>query len=501
MGSASNTYLTHDVPLSMQQSFWERSLFPQWLSRYPVFTYFAALLTVSAVYSAYSMPWYYMLSGTVAIIAFFIYGASFTKSMSPLRMRKVRKFEKRLFLIAFVPRVALMLTLYYVFQAVYEDAFGFEAGDATYYDDLGVFVSELIEKGNFHFYDEISRWSNNEDLSDMGYGVYVGLIYFLVGHNVIVVRLIKCALSALTAVLIYRLAKRNFGEQTARMAGIFVALWANFWYYSSVHLKEVEMTFLGVLFVEQADQMLRSRNFTGWKVVPVLMIAMALFTVRTPLALVALLSMIFSVVMVSSKVVSWAKRIIVGGLAIVLMFVVAGNRIQDETRGFYETARGGQQKSNMEWRATRSNGNRFAKYAGSTVFAPLIFTLPFPTMVRPFDGQDVQQFNNGGNFVKNIMSGFTILAMFTLLLSGKWREHLLPLSFMLGYLVVLSFSSFAQSERFHQPVMPFEFMFSAYGLTVALTEKKYKRWFTYLCIIMFVAAVGWNWFKLKGRGL
>jgi hypothetical protein len=58
-----------------------------------------------------------------------------------------------------------------------------------------------------------------------------------------------------------------------------------------------------------------------------------------------------------------------------------------------------------------------------------------------------------------------------------------------------------QSERFHQPAMPFEFMFAAYGLSIAVTNKKYKRWFTYWCALMFIAALAWNWFKMAGRGL
>ena len=156
----------------------------------------------------------------------------------------------------------------------------------------------------------------------------------------------------------------------------------------------------------------------------------------------------------------------------------------------------------MEWRSIRDDGgNSFAKYAGATVFAPMIFTLPFPTMVRPYDGQDELQLLNGGNFVKNIVSCFTIFALILLLISGKWRDHMLPLSFMVGYLIVLVFSSFAQSERFHQPVMPFEMMFAAYGLSIVVTKRKYKRWFGYWCGLMFIACIAWNWFKLAGRGL
>ena len=319
--------------------------------------------------------------------------------------------------------------------------------------------------------------------------------------SIIAVRLIKCMLSSFTVLLIYRLAKRNFDDKTARLTAIFCALWPNFWYYCGAHLKETEMVFLGVLFIEQADQMLRSRQFTAWKVIPVLLIGATIFTFRTPLALVVLLALVFSIVMSSTRVVTWGKRIIVGGLAVLLIGVTMGNRIEEQSRKLMTAAQSNQQELAMEWRTQRQDGNEFAKYASSAVFAPMIFTIPFPTMVRPFEGQNVQQLLNGGNFIKNILSIFVILSLFILFFSGEWRHHLLPLSFMLGYLVVLVMSSFAHSERFHQPAMPFELMFAAYGLNLIMTKRKYKRWFGYWCVIMFIAAIAWNWFKLAGRGM
>lgn len=483
-------------PMSLYRNVW-----PKWLSKYAVGAYLAALAVVTMMYLSHSLPWYYMLSGIVEVLVFFLYGSTVIKDTAIDRIRKTKNYEKRLFLIAFVPRLIWMILIYGIFMLNYGDAFGFEKADAFAYDELGQYVASLISDGDFHFYDRISRYTSNSDIADMGYGIYVGFIYWLTGNSIIVVRLLKCVWSSLTVVLIYRLAKRNFGEQTARIAAIFCALWPNFWYYCGAHLKETEMAFLAVLFVEQADQMLRSRKFTAWKVIPILLIAAAMFTFRTPLGLVALLALVFSVAMSSSRVVNWGKRIVVGAFAIALIGIVAGNRIEEKSRGLLETVRSNQQESNMEWRSTRKHGNAFAKYAGSAVFAPMILTIPFPTMVRPFEGQEVQQLNNGGNFIKNIISGFTIFALVMLLLSGGWREHLLPLSFMLGYLVVLVFSTFAQAERFHQPIMPFELMFAAYGLSIALTQKKYKQWYMYWCVIMFVAAIGWSWFKLAGRGL
>lgn len=480
----------------------EQVIFPKWLSKNALIAYFLALAVVTFMYSTYSIPWYYMLSGVVSMMVFFLYGAKAAQDTSIEKIRKEKNYEKKIFIIAFVPRFLWMLLIYTLFMQNYGDAFGFENADAVYYDDLGQFVASLIENGNFHFYDEISHYGGNDEIADMGYGIYVGFVYWLTGNSIIAVRLLKCVWSSLTVVLIYRLAKRNFGEQTARIAAIFCALWPNFWYYCGVHLKEAEMVFLSVLFVEQADQMLRSRQFTAWKIIPILLIAAAIFTFRTPLGLIALLALGFSLVMSSTKAVSWGKRIIIGGLSVALIAVTIGSQLEEKAQELLTTAQSGEQEKNMEWRSIRDDGgNSFAKYAGATVFAPMIFTLPFSTMVRPYDGQDELQLLNGGNFVKNIVSCFTIFALILLLISGKWRDHMLPLSFMVGYLIVLVFSSFAQSERFHQPVMPFEMMFAAYGLSIVVTKRKYKRWFGYWCGLMFIACIAWNWFKLAGRGL
>ena len=474
---------------------------PRWVTTYAATTYFFALAIVSLIYLSHCLPWYFMVSGGLSVTLFFLYGRQLTREMSVRNVRKPSNFAYRVFVLSFILRIATVLMLYWIFLWYYDHPFGFEDADATYYDSLGAFVADLMRDGNFHFYTEIARWSGHEDVSDMGYGIYLGLVYLLTGRSVLAARVLKCVWSSLTVVLVYRLAQRNFGEQIARVAALFCALWPNFWYYCTAHLKETEMVFLIVLYIEQADQMLRSRQFTAWKIIPVLLIAALIFTFRTPLGLVALLALVFALVMSSSGIVSWGKRVIVGLLAVTLIGVGAGERIEERVNILIEKVRGGEQRSNMEWRSEREHGNVFAKYASSAVFAPMIFTLPFPTMVEPYEGQYAQQMLNGGNYIKNIMSFFTILALFTLLLSGYWRNHALILGVTLGYVVVLTLSSFAHSERFHQPVMPFEFIFMAYGLTVAMTDKKYKRWFFWWCGIMLLAAVLWNLFKMKGQGV
>jgi hypothetical protein len=156
------------------------------------------------------------------------------------------------------------------------------------------------------------------------------------------------------------------------------------------------------------------------------------------------------------------------------------------------------QTTGYEWRATRENGNTFAQYATASVFAPLIFTIPFSSMVTIYE-QENQMMMNGANFIKNVLSGFTIFALVSLLISGKWRQHILPIAVTCGYLVVLVFSNFAHSERFHFPVLAFELMFAAYG--VSLVTNKHSRWYTLWLIGVCIANIIWAWIKLAGRGL
>jgi hypothetical protein len=88
-----------------------------------------------------------------------------------------------------------------------------------------------------------------------------------------------------------------------------------------------------------------------------------------------------------------------------------------------------------------------------------------------------------------------------LLFTGDWRKHVLPISVLVGYLVVLVFSSFAHSERFHQPILPLSLMFAAYGISLMPRFLWVKKYYPYWCLLMLFAAIAWNWFKLAGRGM
>lgn len=470
---------------------------PRWMTERAIYLYIAVVLIASVLFAAYSISWYYMLFGVVEVVGFFYVSNKWTKEWSIDHMRDTT-FANRLFYSSLIIRVVYVLFSYWFYTIMTGAPMEFAAADSYFYHTSACEGARLLREGIL-----LDFWHNfnlymGTDISDTGYAAYLSFVYFLTGDSILVSRLVKACWSALTVLLIYRLTERNFGQQTARMAGIFCMLMPNLIYYCGLQLKEVEMVFLTVLMVDMSDKMFRSRNFTAWQVIPVLLIGGMLFTIRTALAIVALLAILFTIVMASDRVMGWGKRIIIGLLAVMLIGVTVGNRIQENARELVESVQSRGQQTNMKWRAQRENGNKFAEYAGAAVFAPLIFTIPFPTVVN-IPEQENQLVIHGGNFVKNVMSGLVILAMFSLLLTGNWRKCAMPLSFMLGYLVVLVFSSFAQSERFHQPALPFELLFAAYG--ISLVGKREKRWFNYWVLFLFAVDIFWQWFKLAGRNM
>ena len=73
------------------------------------------------------------------------------------------------------------------------------------------------------------------------------------------------------------------------------------------------------------------------------------------------------------------------------------------------------------------------------------------------------------------------------------------IAYLIGYLMVLALSSFAQSGRFHHPIIPMELIFASCGI-FSIRNKKQADLFDYFLALEFIIILGWNWFKLRGRG-
>lgn len=475
---------------------------PKRVTSWAMLTYVASICCCNILFASHILHWQWWFFGVIEVLGFFYFANRLSKGWCYL---KPLHFTQKLFWTALSLRALWVVISYALYQNWTGTVFSIDAADELFYNEVAQYAANMMRNGNWDIYSNIQDYASGTQFSDMGYPIYLTVVYWICGGGIIVPRLIKAILGAWTAVLMYKLASRNFGEQVGRMTAIMCMLMPNLIYYCSFQLKEVEMVFLCILFAERADSLLRKGKLAFMPTAALMLIPSVMFTIRTALAATMVMAFFCALLLSSERVVSWGRRALLLTLALVFAGVVVttSTSIGQDIQEMWRT-RGSGQRINMEWRAERDVGQgmtqKFAKYAGAAVFAPMIFTIPFPTMVETY-GQENQKMVHGGNFVKNILSGFTIVALFILLFSGDWRKYVLPLAILCGYLVVLVFSSFAHSERFHLPILPFTLMFAAYGISKMNEVWWIKKYYPYWCALMFVACVAWNWFKLAGRGM
>ena len=460
--------------------------FPRYFATKAVTCYVVTLVLVSFLFMSYVMPFQFMLFGLGAVLLFFLYSSQLTmqwQRFSP------QQFVKKIFTTSLVIRIVYVIFIYFYYIGMTGAPHMYHPGDEMYYHGQAVL---------WHDYgiETFLELNSGTEYSDMGYMWVLAFEYMLFGTNVLPSRLIKCVISAFSCVLMYHLAKRNFGESAGRMTAIFCMMMPNMWYYCGVTLKEAEMTFLVILFTERADAALKANKITVKELVFPSIVMIVMFMFRTALAAVLVAAFAAALIFSSKKQLNLGAKIIYCLIFVIWMFFTVGAQMIQETQMMLDSQQE-LQEIGYQHRATLEGGNTFAKYASASVFAPLIFTIPLSSMVNiPY--QENQMMMNGANFIKNVMSGFTIFALFTLLFNKEWRKHVLPIAVLCGYLVVLVFSNFAHSERFHFPIIAFEYMFAAYGIT-QLTNR-HKRWYTFWLIGMCVANIAWAMIKLRGRG-
>ena len=369
--------------------------------------------------------------------------------------------------------------------------FEFSAGDALWYyeESMGNINTSLADIWNYLFVDSAT-------VSDSGYVFYLSLLSKVFGENILFPRLVNASLSATTVILIYLLAKRNIGEEGGRLAAIFACFMPNLIFYCGMHLKESTMLFLMVAYLERADYLLRSKNYNVLTIVLPLLLALTLFTFRTVLGAAAIFAFVTALVFTNTSVIGNKKRFMLIGWGVLVALTLTGGTIMNEIDGNLED----RETNVMNKREMQSaKGNQWAKYATGTVMAPMMFVLPFPTMVD-VDQQYTQQMLHGGNYVRNFLGGFVLIAIFSaLFITKNWRNLSLIGSFVFAYLGVVSISGFSNSERFLLPGLPILLIMAAYGVTL-LDEKNYKFIKIWYWVVP-VMAFAWAFFKLGSRGL
>ncbi|MBO4263615.1 MAG: glycosyltransferase family 39 protein [Bacteroidales bacterium] len=464
------------------------TFFPKQIARNGVVTYLVALAAVAVIFPRFLMPLGFILLGLGYILLFFLLSNSLTRKWNSLTSKD---FAWHVFLIGLLLRVMWLSASYFYYSSKYGIPFEQLAMDALNYH---LVASEWTEKPDLQSL--LWVFFNAYGLSDSGYLIYLTTLYFPLNCNIFLARLCNAALSALTPVLIYRLGSRVMGEKTGRMAAIFCMLCPNFIHYCGLHLKENVMLCLEVAFLERTDYLLRKQRVSVFVFIEAGFFLVSLFLFRTVLGAVAVLSLITCLMFSERRFAQKYRKFFMVVWFGLFAFYAAESPIASEVETYWEE-RGENTVRKRNEQTLR--GNLWAKYATSAVMLPMIFVLPYSTMVEvPF--QEEQLFLHAGNFVRNFLGIFALIALYVILFKHKnWKAFTLVGTFLVEYLVVVGLSGFSNSERFLLPAYPLLLLFSAHGIANldARTFQISKFW----CVIVVLMEVAWAYFKLGSRGL
>ena len=447
--------------------------------------YFISLAIVSIIFINHMMKFDFLIIGIAWVLLFFLLSVRYTRKWADI---PEKNYIRKLFFTALTFRIVWVLFSYIYYFIKTGLPFEFGSSDALAYHDAAIWMKEIG-------WSQTMDYLSTKSIADSGYPIYLTILYTIFGDSVLIVRILKAVLGAWSCVLLYKLASRNVGEEAGRMAGIFCCLMPNLIMYCGLHLKEIEMIFLTIAALERADNLLRTK-VTFWKVLLVAALVISLFTFRTVLGVTVIFAIGTSLVFSSSTMMSSWNRVVLITWAIIAIMVMAGGTIANEAQSLWEH-RSENQTAKRDWQVRK--GVEWAKYATGTVMAPMMFVLPFPTMVD-VDEQYNQQLIHAGNFVKNFMGIFVIIAVFDAILRRKnWRDLSLLGSFVISYLGVICMSGFANSERFLLPGLPFLLIMAAYGISIL--DKSYFKWVKLWYWVVPVMVIGWAVFKLGSRGI
>ena len=457
-----------------------------------ILVYFLCLLCCSVIFSRWIMPWYSYVNGIASVTIFYVLSINWMKAWNN---KDDKKFERRLFFSAFLLRLCWIL-LYYeftniVWETSWEQPVGTSMDSVAYYREA-VWAKEMFDSGLFEFY---INWRKSMSISDLGYPLLLFLFNSVSGSSILFTRIPNAVFDAWTAVLVYRIAKRNFDRNTAQLASIYTVLMPMLIFYTGVTMKESVMLMLTMWSLNLGDIIIRERKLNVRNIISFALVAASLYLFRDVLLWVIMIAFISAFAISSPRVKQASQRTILLIVGVSLVFIVAGGSIMQQ----YEAIES-QLAMTEDNFINRGRTNTLVTGLSKAALAPFMFTIPFPTMVD-IPGQYVQAIQNGGFYLKNILSFFCMFGIFDLFLrSKKWRNSALLLEFLVGYLIVLGMSSFAHSGRFHHPVICIELILAVYGMN-AIKNTRQARLFNVFIYLEIAIVIGWNWFKLAGRGM
>lgn len=459
---------------------------PKRIAERGILLYAIALVLVGLFFFHHMMSAKYIILGIVWVCGFFTLSSSASRYW---RSISTQQFVGRLFVVAVALRVLWAIFSFFFYTVETGLPFEYGASDSLGYHNTATWFTEIG-------FENTARYIEGISISDAGYPLFLYFLYTLFGPLVFPVRIIKCFLSGWTCVIIYQLTKRTFGEADGRLAGIMSCFMPNLIFYCGLHLKETEMIFITVACINCIDKVIRQPKVNVGNILLAVALLMLTFTFRTVLGSAIIFSSLTAILLTNSDIIGKWKRITLAAWVVLALAFFASGTIFADMEKTWE-GRESNQAAKREHQVNK--GVKWAEYATGTTMAPLMFVLPFPTMVD-VDEQYNQQMLNGANYVRNFLGIFVFIAFFNAFFRKKdWRNFTLLGIFLISYLGIICSSGFANSERFLLPGMPFLTIFAAHG--ICQLNKYSYRWVKFWYWLVPLMSLSWAFFKLGSRGL
>jgi 4-amino-4-deoxy-L-arabinose transferase-like glycosyltransferase len=236
-----------------------------------------------------------------------------------------RRLARALFLAVFILRVLVTLPTHYL--ARLGDGNGALFQDDYTNDLVGAWLARIAGG------DGISIFPGHQHLLEGVYPYLIMASYAVFGFAPLVPKLLNCAFGALSAVLVYDIARRAFNRRVAIVAAIGATIMPSLVVWSAASLKEPLVLFLALLSLRAVQTAIeaprRSRALTDALVLLVVTVALAL-DLRSTLSLI-LLGVLTIVLLARVRLRPW--QLAAAGLTIAVLLGgglwIARSRVSD----------------------------------------------------------------------------------------------------------------------------------------------------------------------------
>ena len=417
----------------------------RYIALFGIGIYLLALIVISLLFRDHALQAKWMLWGIGEVLFFFVLTAVFYPRW---KNGSTKTFLLKVFLVALVIRVGYVIAVGYYYYYQTGLAYEYGAGDSRWYHSTGLICAQWLKQGHILYILKYLRYSTM-GYSDQGYTLWLTLIYTIFGRSMLVPRIFKGLMSAYMCVLIYKLAKRTFGERTGRLAAVMCVFTPILIQICGIHTKEMELIFLSIFALERIDYLIRSKHYTFWNIlVPILLTALT-FGFRTITGMCIIFAALVFIFLSPSDLIAKRSKIITIAGVVMVFFAFLFSPIGREMKIIYRL-----KFSDLSYQSEKYEemGMKHGNLAKSWYMAPGAFVLPLAPMVE--ESPDHNKMIHGSTYVKNFLAFFAMLAIVIAFRQKKWRDFSLIGAYELSYLAIIMFSFAANSERFHEPAVP-----------------------------------------------